>query len=85
MVSQVVPGDELLDACYTVADRMIGFSHVGVELTKQLLWASYDAGGLHGHMNHEGNAQLYVRLTTGNFDEKIRAWREGRTPVYTDE
>ena len=85
MVSQVVPLDRLLDTCYEVAERMIGFSHVGVELTKQLLWASYDAGGLHGHMNHEGQAQLYVRLTTGNFDEKIRAWREGRTPVYTDE
>ena len=85
MVSQVVPGEQLLDTCYEVADRMIGFSHVGVELTKQLLWASYDAGGLHGHMNHEGNAQLYVRLTTGNFDEKIRAWHEGRDPVYTDE
>ena len=40
---------------------------------------------LHGHMNHEGNAQLYVRMTTSNFDEKIAAWKEGRTPVYTDE
>ena len=37
------------------------------------------------HMNHEGNAQLYVRMTTSNFDEKIAAWKEGRTPVYTDE
>ena len=36
-------------------------------------------------MNHEGHAQLYVRMTTGNFDEKIAAWKEGRTPVYTDE
>jgi enoyl-CoA hydratase len=56
-----------------------------VELTKQLLWASLDAGSLHSHMNHEGNAQLYVRMTTSNFDEKIAAWKEGRTPVYTDE
>ena len=64
---------------------IIGFSQIGVELTKQLLWASFDAGSLHAHMNHEGNAQLYVRMTTGNFDEKIAAWKEGRTPVYTDE
>ena len=64
---------------------IIGFSHIGVELTKQLLWASLDAGSLHSHMNHEGNAQLYVRMTTSNFDEKIAAWKEGRTPVYTDE
>ena len=80
MVSQVVPGEQLLDTSYGIAERIIGFSHVGVELTKQLLWASYDAGGLHGHMNHEGNAELYVRLTTGNFDEKIRAWRRVATP-----
>jgi enoyl-CoA hydratase len=36
-------------------------------------------------MNHEGHAQLYVRLTTHNFEEKIAAWKEGRAPVYTDE
>jgi enoyl-CoA hydratase len=85
LVSQVVPGGGLLDCCYELAEGIIGFSHVGVEITKQLLWASYDAGGLHSHMNHEGHAQLYVRLTTGNFEEKIAAWKEGRTPIYTDE
>ena len=85
LVSQRVSGEHLLERCYDVADGMIGFSQIGVELTKQLLWASFDAGSLHAHMNHEGNAQLYVRLTTGNFDEKIRAWREGRDPEYTDE
>jgi enoyl-CoA hydratase len=84
-VSQVVAGDHLLERCYELADGIIAFSQIGVELTKQLLWASFDAGGLHAHMNHEGNAQLYVRMTTGNFDEKIAAWKEGRTPVYTDE
>jgi len=85
LVSQVVPGSELLDRCYQLAEGIIGFSHIGVELTKQLLWASLDAGSLHSHMNHEGNAQLYVRMTTSNFDEKIAACKEGRTPVYTDE
>jgi enoyl-CoA hydratase len=84
-VSQVVAGEQLLDRCYELAEGIIGFSQIGVELTKQLLWASFDAGGLHAHMNHEGHAQLYVRMTTGNFEEKIAAWKEGRTPVYTDE
>jgi enoyl-CoA hydratase len=85
LVSSVVPGDALLDRCYEVAAGIIGFSHIGVELTKQLLWASLDASSLHAQMNHEGHAQLYVRMTTSNFDEKIAAWKEGRTPVYTDE
>src|SRR6476660_9544807 len=84
LLSQMVPGDQLLERCYELAAGIIGFSHVGVELTKQLPWVSLDAGSLHSHMNHEGNAQLYVRMTTSNFDEKISAWKEGRTPVYTD-
>jgi len=84
-VSGVLPGDELLERCYEVAAGIIGFSHIGVELTKQLLWASLDASSLHAQMNHEGHAQLYVRMTTSNFDEKIAAWKEGRIPIYTDE
>jgi len=84
-VSEVVDGDVLLDRCYELASGLIRFSQVGVELTKQLLWASFDAGALHAHMNHEGHAQLYVRLTTGNFEEKIAAWKAGREPLYTDE
>jgi len=73
LVSQVVPDEELLDTCYRMAERIIGFSHIGVELTKQLLWSSLDAGSLHSHMNHEGHAQLYVRLSTENFEEAVRA------------
>ncbi|MCP5057975.1 MAG: enoyl-CoA hydratase [bacterium] len=84
LVSQVVEPDTLLDTCYALAERIIGYSHVGVELTKQLLWASLDAGGLHAHMNHEGHAQLYVRLTTENFEESVRARAEGRPPVFKD-
>lgn len=84
LVSRTVPAESLLDACYELADRIVGFSHVGVELTKQLLWASLDAGSLHAHMNHEGHAQLYVRLSTENFEEAVRARREGRPPVFRD-
>jgi enoyl-CoA hydratase len=84
LVSRTVPHDELLTACYEVADRMIGFSRVGVEVTKRLLWSSLDAGSLHAHMDHEGHAQLYVRLTTENFEEAVRARREDRAPVYRD-
>jgi enoyl-CoA hydratase len=84
LVSQVTEPDALLDTCYAFAERIIGFSRVGVELTKQLLWASLDAGGLHAHMNHEGHAQLYVRLTTENFEESVRARAEGRKPVFRD-
>jgi len=63
---------------------MIGFSRVGVEVTKRMLWSSLDAASMHAHMDHEGIAQLYVRLTTQNFEEAIRARKEKRTPEYRD-
>jgi enoyl-CoA hydratase len=84
LVSRTVPPSEMLEACYELAERIIGFSRVGVEGTKRLLWASLDAGSLHAHMDHEGHAQLYVRLTTQNFEEAVRARKEQRAPVYRD-
>ena len=84
LVSRTVPGPEVLDACYDLAERIIGFSRVGVEGTKRLLWSSLDASSLHAHMDHEGHAQLYVRLTTQNFEEAIRARKDKRTPQYRD-
>jgi enoyl-CoA hydratase len=84
LVSKVVPADALLEECYTLAERIIGLSRVGIELTKRLLWSSLDASSLHAHMDHEGVAQLYVRLTTQNFEEAVRARRQGRPPVFED-
>jgi enoyl-CoA hydratase len=84
LVSRLVPHNDLLDECYELADRITGFSRVGVEVTKRMLWSSLDAGSLHAHMDHEGIAQLYVRLTTQNFEEAIRARKEKRTPEYRD-
>jgi enoyl-CoA hydratase len=84
LVSQVVPGDALLEACYATAERIIGFSRVGVELTKRMLWSGLDASSLTAHMDHEGHAQLFVRMTTENFEEAIRARREARAPVFRD-
>jgi len=84
LVSRTVPPDRLLDECLLLAERIIGFSQIGVELTKQLLWSSLNAGSLHTHMNHEGHAQLFVRMTTRNFEEAIAARKQNRKPVFKD-
>jgi len=84
LVSQTVPHDALLDTCYSIAGRIIGWSRIGTESTKRLLWSSLDAGSLSSHMDHESHAQLYVRLTTRNFEEAVAARKEGRPPVYRD-
>jgi len=84
LVSEVVAPDKLLDACFELAEQIIGFSRPGVELTKRLLWSSLDASSLLSHMDHEGLAQLFVRLTTQNFEEAVRARKEKRPPVFKD-
>lgn len=84
LISRVVPAPELLEACYAVAERIIGFSRVGVELTKQMLWAGIEANSLQTHMKREGQAQLFVRLTTSNFEEAIKARKEKRDPHFDD-
>lgn len=84
MVSRVVAHEQLLEECYTMAERIVGFSQLGVEITKQMLWAGLEAGSRHAHMNHEGHAQLFVRMTTQNFEEAIKARKQGRVPVFKD-
>jgi enoyl-CoA hydratase len=84
IVSKVVSDEQLMNECYAMAEKIIGYSQLGVELTKQMLWASLSASSLQTHMNHEGHAQLYVRMTTKNFEEAIRARKEKRKPVFKD-
>ncbi len=84
LVSAVVPGDRLLDASYELAEHICGWSRAGVELTKRMLWNGLDASSLQTHMDAEGTAQLFVRITTQNFEESVRARKEGRRPVFRD-
>ncbi len=83
-VSRVVGPDDLLDSCYETAERISGLSRVGIELTKRMLWSSLDASSMRAHMDHESVAQLYVRLTTENFEEAVRARRDRRAPEFRD-
>jgi len=84
LVSRTVAPDDLLPVADELAGRIMGYSRVGIELTKRMLWASLDAGSLAAHMDHEGTTQLYVRLTTENFEEAVQARRDKRPPVFRD-
>jgi enoyl-CoA hydratase len=85
LVSRVVPGDDLLETCYQVAEQIAAFSRPGTELTKRTLWSGMDASTLEGHMQAEGLGQLFVRLLTANFEEAVAARAEKRSPVFTDD
>jgi enoyl-CoA hydratase len=84
LVSRVVAGDKLLDESGALADRILGFSRPGIELTKRMLWSSLEASSLAAHMDHEGLGQLYVRLTTRNFEEAVAARKDKRPPEFKD-
>ena len=84
IVARVVGGDALIDECFEIATRIIGYSRPGVELTKRMLTASLDAASLSAHMDHEGLAQLFVRLTTRNFEEAVAARKDKRPPRFRD-
>ena len=84
LVSQVTSADELLNNCLDLAERIMVHSHLGVELSKKMLWDGINASNMHTHMNHEAHAQLYLRMTTKNFEEAIKARKEGRKPNFTD-
>jgi enoyl-CoA hydratase len=84
LVSKVVEADALLPTCFEMADRIASFSRVGIELTKKMAWAGLESGSFRAHISHEMNAQLFVRMTTQNFEEAIAARAEGRKPLFLD-
>ena len=84
LVSRVVPRAELLDNAIEIADQIAGLSRIGIELTKKMALAGLESTSFRSHMRQEMTAQLYVRLTTKNWDESVAARAEGRKPNFRD-
>ena len=84
LVSRCVPDAELLPAALDLADAINGWSAQGVQLTKRMMWAGLEAGSLQAAIELESHTQLFVRLTTQNFEEATLARKEGRKPVFRD-
>ena len=53
-------------------------------LTKKMMWSGLETASLAAAIELESHTQLYVRLTTLNFQEATRARAEGRAPDFTD-
>jgi len=84
LVSRAVPDDELMEEALDLAERINGWSTQGVALTKRMIWAGLETGSLASAIELESHTQLYVRLTTKNFEEATRARKEGRAPRFED-
>ena len=84
LVSRTVADDRLMDTCLDLADRINGWSTQGVSLTKRMIWAGLETASLDAAIELESHTQLFVRMTTQNFEEATRARREGRKPKFED-
>jgi len=84
LVSKIVPDDRLVEECLDLAEQINGWSTQGVGLTKRMMWAGLEAGSLHTAIEMESHTQLFVRMTTQNFEEAARARKEGRKPDFQD-
>jgi enoyl-CoA hydratase len=84
LVSRVVPDAELMPGALDLADQINGWSTQGVQLTKRMMWAGLEAGSLQAAIELESHTQLFVRMTTQNFEEATLARKEGRKPDFRD-
>ena len=84
LVSAVVPDDDLLEHCLRVAEEMCELSAFGLQMTKQVCWANLETASLSTAIDLEDRNQLMLG-NTENLVECIKARRENRKPVYTDQ
>jgi len=84
LVSRTVPDDALLDTALDLAERINGWSTQGVALTKRMMWAGLETSSLDAAIELESHTQLFIRMTTQNFEEATRARKEGRKPEFRD-
>jgi enoyl-CoA hydratase len=84
LVSRVADDDALMDEALDMARSMIRYSHYGLEATKQSLWVEQEISSLAAAIEFEDRNQLMAGFTD-NLPEAIRAFDQGREPVYRDE
>jgi enoyl-CoA hydratase len=84
LVSKVVPDDALLPEALALASQINGWSAQGIALTKRMMWAGLETSSLRAAIELESHTQLFVRMTTKNFEEAVRARKEKRAPRFED-
>ena len=84
LVSRVVPDAEVLTEALAIAETICEYSPYGVSMTKDVLWVNLETTSLDSAIEIEDRNQLMLGFTE-NLPEAIRAFDQGRRPVYTDE
>jgi enoyl-CoA hydratase len=82
LVSRVA--DDVVALAVETARAMGQLSPYGLAMTKDVIWANQEISSLAAAIELEDRNQLMLGFTD-NLPEAIRAFAEGRPPVYTDE
>ena len=83
LVSRVIADSDLREEVLAIAARMCEFSPYGLAMTKDILWVNLENPSLVAAIEIEDRNQLMLGFTE-NLPEAIRAFDQGRDPVYTD-
>ena len=67
-----------------LATQINGWSSQGIALTKRMMWAGLETSSLRAAIELESHTQLFVRMTTKNFEEAVQARKENRPPRFED-
>jgi enoyl-CoA hydratase len=84
LVSRVFPDADLMTETLAIAEAMCKFSPYGLAMTKDILWVNLENPSFEAAIEIEDRNQLMLGFTE-NLPEAIRAFDQGREPVYTDE
>jgi enoyl-CoA hydratase/carnithine racemase len=82
LVNRVVPVEELLGAALETAERICGNSPNGVRLSKRAIQANMEIGSYAAALELENRGQALLTCTE-DMPEALRAFQEGRPPVFT--
>jgi len=84
LVSEVHPDADLLERALGMAKEIDAWSTHGISMTKRVLWSSPECGSLAAAIDLEDRNQMFVRMTTKNFEESMAARAECRKPDFKD-
>lgn len=82
LVTQIVDDSELMLAALKLAESIAANSPYANSATKRLMWQNLEASTLDEAVELENHIQT-VAMTTGDFQEGVRAFIEKRTPTFT--
>jgi enoyl-CoA hydratase len=83
LVLRVVPDGEVVDAALDVARGIVRNSPLGVDMTKEVMWANLDAPSIEAAIELENRTQILCTQTR-DFGEALSAFVERRDPSFED-